>query len=367
MVNRRVKPCRASSDLRLTYVLPWYVHVPKSLWKIVGKKRAKFATKHAASAFAKDIETKRTMLENRRQYAAISKEIFERPGFARLEEAVKAEKVDEHPPMTLTDAFELVISAKKLSGKRSNSVATLKCSLKSFEEACQKPAGDVLPADVETWLYSNDLAPKTRKGRHTDLSTAFALLVKRNLVAKNPVAAVDAPAVPYKAAATMPVDDIAKLLQTCQQSDPALIGYLALILFGGLRSKESSRALPENVHDGIVDIGGDQTKLNVRRCFPIQPVLAAWLSVPGAEIGGNKIYQRFVALWKLAGVTVPDNGLRHTAASCWLELLGSKDAAKMLGHSESTLYKHYASKVTHADAERFIALRPTPIQNPPTL
>jgi len=262
----------------------------------------------------------------------------------------------QHKP--LADAVREIITAKKNAGRRANSIASLSCSLNSFAAACPKALTLITQEDIEAWLLSGDYSPKTRKNRLIDLKNLFSWCQKRGLIDRNPTAGVETPSVPYKAAGIMAIKDVAVLLNTCKKSDPALLGYLALILFGGLRSKESARALPENIHDGIVDIGGEQTKLNVRRCFPTQPVLAAWLAVDGVEIGGKNIYSRFVALRELAGVPIPDNGLRHTAASCWLELLGAKDAAKMLGHSESTLFKHYASKVTTADAKAFAETLP---------
>lgn len=335
--------------------LTWYVNVPKDLRVGIGQARKKFKSRRAADGFAAKLERKRQFRAFLKEFADFGSVCHKTPNFAAVNE-----NGQELPPLMLSDAFAAVIASKKNSGRRKNSIATLTCSLKSFAKACHKPAGDVTPSDVEAWLYAGDYAPKTRKGRHTDLNTAFGWLVKHRMVASNPVAAVEPPAVELKSAETMPVTDVAKLLHTCQKSDPALIGFLALIIFGGLRSKESARALPANVHDGIVDIGGDQTKLNVRRCFPIQPVLAAWLEVPGAEIGGQNIYNRFVALRKAAGVTVPDNGLRHTSVSCWIPILGPEKTAIMHGHSVSTMMKHYAAKVTPEEAKRFIELRPTP-------
>jgi hypothetical protein len=244
---------------------------------------------------------------------------------------------------------------------RSNSLATLKSSLKSFAAFYPDETVQSITCEkIDAWMAAGDYAAKSRKNRLTNLKSFFSRCVKRGQIEKDPTMGVEIPMVDYKPPQIMPVADVGKLLLACQKSDPALLGYLALILFGGLRSKESARVKPENVHDGIVDIGGAATKLNVRRCFPIQPVLSDWLDVPGVEIGGKNIYARFVALRKLAGVDVPDNGLRHTAVSCWLPILGAEKCAAMHGHSPSIMMKHYASLVTKEDAEKYIALRPAP-------
>jgi integrase len=366
MANRRITPHRFSSDLRLTYALPWYVHVPQKLRHIVGKSRAKFASKKAASSFAKDLEKKRAMIEHRRQLAAISREFEGCRDFKLVTEAATEVKRQEMPVLTLTDAFAQVVASKKQSGKRSNSVSTLACALKSFAQACQKPAGEVVAADIETWLYAGDYTPQTRKGRHTALSTAFNWLVKRKLVAGNPVAAVDAPSVPYKRPEILTVDEIEKILRACEQHDPALIGHVAMILFGGLRRGESARTLKDDVVGSKIQLDGSQTKLKKPRDVVVTETLSAWLAVPGVELGGKHLFQRMKKIRELAGVEIPQNALRHSAASYARELMGAIESARLLGHSETIAAKSYVANVTHSDAERFIALRPSTNNLTPT-
>lgn len=330
----------------------WYVHVPKDIRYLIGKSRQTFTSKSDANAFAKDMAQKREVIEALRQNKIIFGEMAAGANFMPT-------SAMGLPHLSLTDAFAAVVASKKQSGKRSNSVSTLSCALKSFAEACQKPAGDVLAADVESWLYTNEWTPQTRKGRHTALNTAFNWLVKRRMMASNPVSAVDAPAVAFKKPEILTVDVIEKILRTCEKHDPALLGMIVMILYGGLRRGESARALPENVVGGVIELTGDQTKLNCARNVKISDTLAAWLAVPGVELGGKHLFKRMKRIRELAGVEIPQNALRHSAASYWRELLGGIEAARLLGHSESVALKSYSAKVTHADAERFVALRPT--------
>ena len=325
-----------------------------------GRKTRTFSNKNKADNFAGDMAQWREPFSGLSAAIKILDKLAENP-MVRDAVARHDEKKDSAESSPAADILKQFIDSKEKAGMRSNYIAALSCSLNSFSAACPKNISAITQEDIEAWLSSGDYKPKTRKNRFTDLKTFFSWCSHRHLIDRNPTDGVEVPRVPYKSAAIMPVSDIAKLLQACQQTDPALIGYLALILFGGLRSKESARTLPENIHDGIVDIGGDQTKLNVRRCFPIQPILADWLAVPGCEIGGKNLYNRFVAVQKKAGVKTPPNSLRHSAASCWLELLGAKDAAKMLGHSEQTLFRHYASKITAADAKAFTQILPSTV------
>ena len=379
MANRRITPHRFSSDLRLTYALPWYVHVPQKLRHIVGKSRAKFASKKAASSFAKDLEKKRAMIEHRRQLAAISREFEGCRDFKLVTEAATEVKRQEMPVLTLTDAFAQVVASKKQSGKRSNSVSTLACALKSFAKACQKPAGEVVAADIETWLYAGDYTPQTRKGRHTALSTAFNWLVKRKMVAGNPVAAVDAPAVAFKSVQILSVKNIRLLFETCHASDPALLPFLSLVLFGGLRVTEARRCKAENLINGVIDLAGESCKLNERRCIKISKQLEAWLAVsPFSSVEVPKFFKRMVALRKASGVAIPQNALRHSFCSYHLPIFGADATARAANNSPQMIYKHYAAMVTDEDAKEFanilpekaceksVALRPSTINLTPT-
>ena len=139
-----------------------------------------------------------------------------------------------------------------------------------------------------------------------------------------------------------------------------------------LEKRVLDRRLEQLIAEGVkfepgVHVGGDISGRYLRRMFDaICLAMGAGkprpLDVPGAEIGGKNVYARFVALRKLAGVNVPDNGLRHTSVSCWLPILGAEECAKMHGHSVGTMMRHYASLVTPEEAKRFVELRPIPIQ-----
>jgi integrase len=181
-------------------------------------------------------------------------------------------------------------------------------------------------------------------------------------VAANPCDRLELPRVPYKAKPILPVDVWAKILHEAQRSDPAFLGYLCPVLFGGLRSRESERARPEQFKNGVIDLDdGGQTKLNVRRLVKISAQLKAWLKVPGAVVGckqARKRRRRLLARKGMEGIDWPHNCHRHSFCSYTLELKGAKEAARMANHSEQTLFANYANKVTRAEAKRFAKLRP---------
>ena len=358
-VKRPIVPRRFSRISRVD----WRICIPKDIRHHYGQKHRYFRDETAAEAYATGLTKKRQLLQALRELRLVLAELSNCPDFRQVTEAAQPDRLAELskmelPPLTLTDAFEQVVASKKQSGKRANSIATLTCSLKSFAAACHKPAGDVAAADVEAWLYANDWTPKTRRGRLTDLNTAFGWLVSHKKIKDNPVTAVEQPAVTFKKPEILTVDEIEKILRACEEHDPALLGHVAMILFGGLRRAESARAEAKNVIGGIIEITGEQTKLNTARNVKINDTLAAWLAVPGVELGGKKLFERMKRIRELAGVEIPQNALRHSAASYWREYLGGIESARMLGHSETVALKSYAAKVTPEEARRFVALRP---------
>lgn len=118
------------------------------------------------------------------------------------------------------------------------------------------------------------------------------------------------------------------------------------------------------------------TKTNNARVIPISPALSAWLDYftkLGFPIGSDKFIIKtevdtekcredrqgaFIRSARKAGIEIPKNGLRHTAASNLSVTLGKSAAADILGHSERMLIRHYRRAMTAADAEELLSITP---------
>ena len=349
-MTRKIQPRKKGSG--------WYVHVPVDLRATIGKNRASFKTERDAKRFASNLEFKR---EAKSRMSDIKEMLRDFESLSKI-----LDGSDKLPAISLGDAFAKVIESKERSGKRSNTVATLTCSLKSFAAHCHKPAGDVLPADIEAWLYDNTWTPKTRKGRLVDLKTGYSWLVRSNLVESNPAEKVDSPSVTFRAPPILSVESIEKLLRAAEQGDPAMLAFFCLVLFGGLRVAEARRCLVSNLAKDIIDLGGESCKLNFRRCIKMSPQLSAWIArwreltkpQDSDKIGVVKFHERMKAIRQLAGVEIPANALRHSFCSYNLELFGADTAARMANNSPDMLFKHYAAKVTPEDSKRFALILP---------
>lgn len=89
--------------------------------------------------------------------------------------------------------------------------------------------------------------------------------------------------------------------------------------------------------------------------FPARRKADDLIMPPASAI--NRLHRTAKAIAAAAGLQLPRNVLRHTAATYLCAHLRSYGAAAMiLGNSEAILKRHYAGLVTHAAAEQFFSL-----------
>jgi len=360
--------------------LHWVVNVPKDLRTPgTGSRRYFSGDKKAASDYAQQLTDSRqsvggsgefTKLNNAQQAALISGLL--KLGPDELLEAITYWS-NRKPTSTLTvsAAVDECIEAKRRACCRDNYLATLRCSLDSFARANDKLLHEVSSADVETWLNGNNWQPKTRLGYLKDVSTLFKYAIKRGLVTRNPADGVDRPRLDQKVIQFFNVEDCQKLLTAVKLTDPSLIGYIAPILFGGLRPQESGRLTTANLRAGVIDLSGPQAKGRKRRVVKIEGLLRQWLALPFAApqqgpavaYGSRNLAKRLRKLAIVAGVTWSHDVLRHTFCSYAMEKLGARDAAAMAGHSEQVLFAHYRQIVTAEAANAFWNLTPDSVNS----
>jgi hypothetical protein len=159
----------------------------------------------------------------------------------------------------------------------------------------------------------------------------------------------------FKPVTILSLPEIRKLLKSAKDKDPALIGFISLVLFGGLRAAESEKCQPEFIQNGMIDLGGEFCKLNERRCIKISSQLAAWLAVPGVQIGEHK---NLALRIKNLGVSLPKNVLRHSFCSYNLPIYGVNETARMANNSPEKLNHHYLAVVSDSQAKEFSEILP---------
>jgi len=179
---------------------------------------------------------------------------------------------------------------------------------------------------------------------------------------------------------------VERLLLTCAQVDPELLGYYAIALFAGVRPNDELAELQwEDVFAGegdTIHIPDAVSKTGRERYVPIEPTLGAWLEyidpprlgpvVPRQATRNSSkpqklewrvlwIGKRRQAVQRAAGIDPwPQDAMRHSYASYWMTTHGDEDRCRdAMGHAtKEMLVKHYRKHTTKADARAFWALTP---------
>lgn len=335
----------------------WRVHVPLDLVSDEHPTDRHFSRERDAAEFARQLtEARKSLLGD-----FIKLPHFEQAEMMRDWLAKKSTNA-----RTVAKACTDCLAEKKSSGLRANSLRALKCSLDSITEALGKKLITLVNADdIKAWLAGHtEWSAKTRLNNLKYASSLFTWCVNNRILTFNPCDGVIRPAVPFKPVQILTVPQIRQLLTTCREEDPALLGFLALVLFGGLRVAEARRCLTSNLMKGTIDLGGESCKLNERRCVKMTTQLAAWIEAWQSDgklyaaVDMPKFNLRMKSLATLAGVTVPKNGLRHSFCSYNLQIHGALVTSRMANNSETMLNRHYLAMVTDADAKAFAEILP---------
>ena len=259
---------------------------------------------------------------------------------------------------SVAEVVALCLDSKEAAGVRPNSLATLKCTLNNFSASHPCSINAISADQVATWLNRNGWQPKTRLGYLKDVSTLFKFAMKRGMVMSNPCDGVDRPRLDHKSPGIFTVPECQRILASLLETDPALLGYVTPILFGGLRPAESKRMTASNVRGSIIDLSGEQAKGRRRRVVTITPTLARWLAVPGVRFKNVNLVKRIRKLAIRASVKWTHDVLRHSFCSYATTKFGSRQTAEMAGHSEQILFTHYREITSAADADAFWQLSP---------
>ena len=248
-------------------------------------------------------------------------------------------------------------------------------------------AGNVTPERVQTFIDTltgragGKPAPRTVQDYMVCLSHIFSYGVKRGIVAKNPIDAMDKPQVKSETEPeTITTGEAEKILQyACRDARcRALLPGIVLALFCGIRPAELGRLQYKDLFPGgrqEVYLSRAITKTNRDRIAKIRPNVTAWLEyakdngtssvtddsiLPGEN--ENKRSEKYTRTLKRlaagAGVRIPKDSFRHTAATMICALDGMADAANELGNDIKTLQKHYRHAVHREDAEAFFCIMP---------
>lgn len=344
-------------------------------WSVKGEERKRyFKTRKAAKAFARD--TAEEMKHAGQAWSALSArdraELIE--WFSRSKE--KGYTVPEacrfweangglsENGVTVSDLFARFIEAKTAKGLRPESLRILKTTLKQFKAGREdKKASEVTREELAKFIANREGWGQWRKrGVVIDLHNAFSWAVRAGLLIRNPTSALERPTIELETPAVLTVEQCRKLLKLCRiRKHKALLPWLAVSLFAGLRAAEVARLKWWYIKPTHIELASSTTKGRARRLVTVQKALKAWLKLSGKRDGNvcpGNLKKRVAALRRDFG-GMPKNVLRHSYISYELARCQNVDAvAIQAGNTPDIIFDHYREVVTPAAAKQFWALRP---------
>ena len=265
-------------------------------------------------------------------------------------------------PTTLEVVNELL--NVKARGQRSDSYLwqLRHCYTLLVRGRSRRPLSSFDARELERWLASAEVGPRTIRGRIQYLRLLFKFAQRRGYVQHNPALALEYPREETKepGACIHTPDQVKAVLDAALEQDPGTAKALAIRYFAGLRSAELERLDPEkeiNLERRRIEITAAKSKTRRRRLVTIQDNLFAWLSLE-ADIPGD-LEKRITLVWQKAGVPWPRNVTRHSFCSYHLaEFQNAARTALQAGHSEQMLFAHYHDLVTPEAAKEYWAILP---------
>lgn len=333
------------------------------------RKRTFFETKEQATDFArrKNEELKRTGVEG-----------VSIPTKLRVEARECAERLSPYG-RTLTEATTFFVQHLAASAK-SCTAAQLVAELltaKAADGASQRHLSDmrsrlniftanfngqtvatITGAEIDDWLRSLGVAPATRNHYRRLLVLMFNFAVRRGYASGNPAEKTEKAKERQERPGILSVTEAARLLECAA---PAVLPYIAIGLFAGLRRAELERLDWSEVgfESGLIEVTAENSKTARRRFVTMQPSLREWLTTlrkhRGHVVPQENFRQLFEDAREAAGIAEwPDNALRHSFASYHLaHIKDAKSLALEMGHmNPGTTFAHYRQLVKPKEAGR---------------
>jgi integrase len=260
-----------------------------------------------------------------------------------------------------------MLKAKKADGLSKRHVDDLESRLSFFSAKFDgKPVAAITTREIDDWLRELPVAASTRNHYRSVTIQAFNFALRRGYSVENPAAATTKVKEAHGAIGILSVAQAARLLEA---SGRELLPYVAIGLFGGLRSSELSRLDWSDVNfaSGLIRVEalkGTRKNTRRRRFVRIQPNLVEWLRplqrLRGPITPQENFRELFDSVRKAAGLTDwPSNALRHSFGSYHLAHFNDINGLSLeMGNSPEMIYQHYRELVEPKQAATYWAIKP---------
>jgi integrase len=359
----------------------WQLYISPTLSSTGKPQRLFYGTKRAAETAAglferrqKNFGANLSQLTPARM--AIAQEAFELLGDrddVALLEVVRAGLAHENAKtasVPFGNLFDEFLAAKAACNPKY--LKELKLARERFRPFDRTLAAEVQPNALSKIL--DRMAPASRNANMRYLRAAFNLGIKRGYLRENPIARLDFREIANAEVEVFTPNQVERMLNFTLEHDLALLPFLVLGLFCGVRpAGELEKLAWASVHltgRPEVEIPASVSKTKRRRFVDLSENALAWLEayrLRGGVMEGritsyrtqNLRNHRRVAQ-EAAGIERwIQQGMRHTFCSAWLAKHHDINRLiLMAGHSATVTWENYHRGMSQTEAEKFWAINP---------
>ena len=285
------------------------------------------------------------------------------------------------PKKFVPDIVLELLKAKEADGMSPVYVKDLRGRLGRFGKQFVGPIAFVTSAEIDDFLRGlkgkdeKSLSGKSRNNYRRAIATLFYFAESRGYLPKG-LAQVDSVAVAKEEESDIEIFRPAELKAVLENAERALIPFLTIGAFAGLRHAEIQRLDWSEVrlNDGFIEVKASKAKTASRRLVPITENLRRWLA-PLKKADGNVCPYASMSkqlLWLAEAVNErmqkqdpPEkfawkhNALRHSFISYRVaQIQNVAQVALEAGNSPRMVFSNYREIVRPADAEQWFSISP---------
>lgn len=283
------------------------------------------------------------------------------------------------PPKSVQEVVDELVEVKEKSGKSEIYTKEMRRRLGKFAKAFQIRLALITGKQVEDFIRAMGVAGRTQNNYRQLINTLFRFAIKRGYLPKdhdeiNAVELADNDSGEIEIFTPL---EIRKLFNACiapvqergkWRDREAMIPYLAIAAFCGLRSAEIARLDWSEVHltgaEHFIEVKAAKAKTASRRTVPISENCARWLAPFVQEFGPVCPFERpdkqcCDYLGPAAGLKWKHNGLRHSFISYRLAHIKNVHQVSLeAGNSPQMIFKHYRQLVSETQATEWFGIVP---------
>jgi integrase len=307
--------------------------------------------------------------------------------------------------ITLKDALNEFIKERKATNDRPLTIRNLEQRIGGIvDHQPEKQLAEVTEVEIKALISKPGRGPVTRNNERRVFLQFFNWASEKGYCAINPVTPIETVKIDREEPQILPLPKVRALLSAARSyKDGAVLPYVALSLFAGIRPAELARLSSWSnikLDRGTITIGAEAAKLRARRVIELPKLdgesnLAEWLEphlLKKKPIVGKNWRKDLDRVKEIAGLVTRETAksatkkpkkkkgrivqarrywkklipvcwcpdiLRHTAISnhfAWCQHEGQ--TASWAGNSPDMIHRHYKGLVDSADAKEFWSIVP---------